>query len=70
MATGLLAQAMRERRIVVLALHPGWARTEMGGENATVPVAESVAGMLRVVAAAGTAESGSFHDWQGQRLPW
>lgn len=70
MVTALLAKALAERGIVVLALHPGWARTDMGGENATVPVEDSVAGLLRVVADAGVADSGSFRDWRGKPLPW
>src|SRR5690606_19761514 len=70
MVTALLAQALQPRGIVVLALHPGWARTEMGGEKATVPVADSVAGMLRVVAGATGDDSGAFRDWQGRTLPW
>ena len=70
MATALLARALADRGIAVLALHPGWAQTEMGGDNATVPVADSVAGLLRVIDAAGPGDSGSFRDWQGQALPW
>ena len=70
MATALLAHALQDRGIVVLALHPGWARTDMGGDNATVPVAESVAGLLRVVADATPGDSGGFRDWRGQALPW
>jgi NAD(P)-dependent dehydrogenase (short-subunit alcohol dehydrogenase family) len=70
MATALLAQALQPRSIAVLALHPGWAQTDMGGEKATVPVADSVAGMLRVVAGATAEDSGSFRDWRGQPLPW
>jgi NAD(P)-dependent dehydrogenase (short-subunit alcohol dehydrogenase family) len=66
----LLAKALADRGIVVLALHPGWAQTDMGGGNATVPVADSVAGLRGVVASAGPADSGSFRDWQGQTLPW
>jgi NAD(P)-dependent dehydrogenase (short-subunit alcohol dehydrogenase family) len=70
MVTALLAKALADRRIVVLALHPGWARTAMGGDNATVPVADSVSGMLRVIDVARPADSGTFRDWQGESLPW
>lgn len=70
MATALLAQALQPRGIVVLALHPGWARTDMGGADATVPVADAVAGLLRVIDGATLQDSGSFHDWRGEPLPW
>jgi NAD(P)-dependent dehydrogenase (short-subunit alcohol dehydrogenase family) len=70
MATALLAKALAPRGIVVLALHPGWAQTDMGGANATVPVADAVSGVLRVVDAATAADSGSFRDWRGESLPW
>ena len=70
MATALLAKALAPRGIVVLALHPGWAQTEMGGDNATVPAGDSVAGLLRVIDAAGVADSGGFRDWRGETLPW
>jgi NAD(P)-dependent dehydrogenase (short-subunit alcohol dehydrogenase family) len=70
MATALLAQALRPRGIVVLALHPGWAQTDMGGADATVPGADAVAGLLRVVAGATLRDSGGFRDWRGETLPW
>jgi NAD(P)-dependent dehydrogenase (short-subunit alcohol dehydrogenase family) len=70
MATALLAKALAPRGIVVLALHPGWAQTDMGGDNATVPVGDAVAGLLRVIDGAGAADSGGFRDWRGATLPW
>jgi NAD(P)-dependent dehydrogenase (short-subunit alcohol dehydrogenase family) len=70
MATVLLAQALQPRGIVVLALHPGWARTDMGGDNATVPVPDAVAGLLRVIDRATARDSGGFRDWRGDTLPW
>jgi NAD(P)-dependent dehydrogenase (short-subunit alcohol dehydrogenase family) len=70
MATALLAKALAPRGVVVLALHPGWAQTDMGGANATVPVADAVAGLLRVVDGAGPGDSGGFRDWRGDTLPW
>jgi len=56
--------------IVCLALHPGWVRTDMGGAGAEVGVADSVAGMRRVIAGADTAANGGFFDYRGERLPW
>lgn len=70
MATAQLAHALAARGIVVLALHPGWVQTEMGGSNATDAPAEVVAGMLHVIDAATMAQSGGFFDWRGQALPW
>ena len=70
MLTVQLAQAVAARGIVVLALHPGWVQTEMGGEHATVPTADAVRGLLQVVDGATPAQSGSFLDWRGQPLPW
>ena len=65
-----LARALAPRGIVVLALHPGWVRTDMGGEAAELAPDEAAAGLLRVIDGAGPAESGQFLDWRGQSVPW
>ena len=70
MLTVQLAHALATRGIVVLALHPGWVMTEMGGEHATVATADAVGGLLQVIDAATPAQSGSFLDWRGDTLPW
>lgn len=70
MATVLLAQALHERSITVLALHPGWVQTDMGGDGATVTPQQSAQGLLQVIDTATLADSGRFLDWQGQTLPW
>lgn len=54
----------------VISLHPGWVRTDMGGPNADVEVATSVAGMRQVVAQAQAHPSGGFYDYRGQSLAW
>ena len=70
MATSLLSQVLASRGIKVVALHPGWVRTDMGGDNAALSVAESVSGLLRVIDHLTPADSGRFLDWQGDPLPW
>lgn len=70
MGTRLLAQALAERGITVLALHPGWVQTDMGGKDAQVAPEDSAGGLLRVIDGATAADSGTFLDWQGQTLPW
>lgn len=70
MATGLLKHAFAERDIIVLALHPGWVRTDMGGADATLPADESARGLLRVIDGARSGDSGRYLDWQGEPLPW
>jgi len=48
--------------------HPGWVRTDMGGTQAPVRVADSVA-RLRVTLASATAEdNGAFFNHDGSRL--
>ena len=70
MASAQLAQALAARGIVVLALHPGWVKTDMGGGKAPDAPADVVAGMLRLIVAATPAQSGGFFGWQGKPLPW
>ena len=70
MLTVQLAHALAPRGIVVLALHPGWVQTDMGGAAAELGAEASVAGLLQVIEAAVPAQSGQFLDWRGQPIPW
>ncbi len=70
MATVQLAHALRARGIVVVALHPGWVQTDMGGAGASEVPEASVAGLRRVIAGLRDADSGRFLDFNGKALPW
>lgn len=59
-----------DRRVICVSLHPGWVRTDMGGANAALDVSESAAGMRRVIAGLGMADSGSFRSYTGEVIPW
>lgn len=54
----------------VLALHPGWVRTDMGGANADIDVQTSVSGMRQVIADPRAHPGGTFVDYTGRHLPW
>jgi NAD(P)-dependent dehydrogenase (short-subunit alcohol dehydrogenase family) len=62
--------ALRHKASAVLLLHPGWVRTELGGEAAPLDVATSVRGLADVVAWHGVKPGISYLDYQGNRLPW
>lgn len=59
-----------EPGILTVGLHPGWVQTRMGGAGASVPPAESVAGLLKVLSGLRPEDSGAFLDFRGKSLPW
>jgi NAD(P)-dependent dehydrogenase (short-subunit alcohol dehydrogenase family) len=61
--------AVEARDFVVLSLHPGWVKTDMGGEGADIDVATSVAGLADVLEAE-TAPGHRYLDYTGKTLPW
>ena len=65
-----LAASLGRRRITVLAISPGWVRTDMGGRSATLSVEESVRGIVDVLESrAGTLRHG-FVDHRGRDVAW
>jgi len=58
------------RGIIVVALHPGWARTDMGGKGAPLEPAESVRGLRKVIAGLRPSDSGRFLNHDGAPIPW
>ncbi|XP_067911127.1 C-signal-like isoform X2 [Heterodontus francisci] len=70
MVTKCLANELKPHGILCASVHPGWVQTDMGGEKAPQTKEESVRGILRVLSRLSDEDSGSFLDWNGQRLPW
>ena len=56
--------------ITVLALHPGWVRTDMGGPNGELSVVESATNLRKNIQKASEKDSGSFMDIDGSTIPW
>ena len=57
-------------RATCVALHPGWVRTDMGGAEADLDVADSVAHLRRTLAGLRPADNGGFFDHDGTPLAW
>jgi NAD(P)-dependent dehydrogenase (short-subunit alcohol dehydrogenase family) len=68
--TRLLANALGPRGYRVLAIHPGWMRTDMGGAAADLAPEEAAQGICRIAAEVGCAGNGAFLDHRGEPLPW
>lgn len=61
---------LRGQGISVVALHPGWVKTRMGGQNAPVSVAQSVAGQQQLFDRLGIHDSGRFFNYDGSEIAW
>ena len=57
-------------RAIVVSLHPGWVRTDMGGAGADIDVATSVAGMRKVIAGLALRDNGAFFNYDGKAIAW
>ena len=56
--------------VCVLALHPGWAQTAMGGPNALIPSDVSASGLVTVIECADIDASGQFWNFDGSLITW
>ncbi|KAH8547581.1 4-dihydrotrisporin dehydrogenase [Umbelopsis sp. PMI_123] len=65
-----LSEDLKAENFTVLAIHPGWVQTDMGGAAAPLKPAESISGMLKVFNNATAKDTGSFKDYSGATLPW
>jgi NAD(P)-dependent dehydrogenase (short-subunit alcohol dehydrogenase family) len=66
---GFVATDVKDRPVAVLSLHPGWVKTDMGGDNADIDIATSVKGLADVITT-DTAPGHRYLDYTGKTLPW
>jgi NAD(P)-dependent dehydrogenase (short-subunit alcohol dehydrogenase family) len=65
-----LSLDLKSQGVTVVALSPGWVRTDMGGPSAPLDPPNAVAGMRRVLATLGPADTGTFRHYDGGVVPW
>lgn len=64
-----LAYELKETKIKVNAAHPGWVKTEMGGEGATMELADGARTSVELATLGEGGPNGAYMH-MGETLPW
>ena len=70
MFTKTLAAELGPEGFTCVVLTPGWVQTDMGGPNAPLQPADSIAGMKAVLDKVTPADNGTFWSYDGSQMPW
>ena len=57
-------------RAICVSLHPGWVKTDMGGQEADIDVATSASSLRAVLDGLKSTDNGGFFNYDGSPLPW
>lgn len=68
--TNTFVSQLGEDGPAVLTLHPGWVKTEMGGDQAEIDVSTSTRGLITQVNAYAGKKGHFFIDYMGNPIPW
>ncbi|MGY2341396.1 SDR family oxidoreductase [Pseudomonas sp. SDO5532_S415] len=68
--TNSFVTQLGEQKLTVLSLHPGWVKTDMGGEGADIDVETSTRGLVEQVNAYVGKGGHHFVNYRGETIPW
>lgn len=69
-ATKSMSVDFKEDGILVISLHPGWVRTDMGGSSAPMDVDTSITNILTTLSSLNEKHTGCFIQHDGKEIPW
>ncbi|HYH03363.1 MAG TPA: SDR family oxidoreductase [Bacillota bacterium] len=70
MQSRIMQNYLKPRGIKILAIHPGWMRTEMGGANADIASEEAAEGIFKLTQKQWSLDEGIYFDYLGKPLNW
>ncbi len=70
MQSKILQNALGPEGFKVLAVHPGWMQTDMGGPNADIPADVAAEGILKLVARTWHPSDPIYLDYEGNVMRW
>lgn len=65
-----LALDLKPNNIIVLAICPGWVRTDMGGPSAALSPENSVSRIRKLIEGVDMSKSGEFFTSNGSKIAW
>lgn len=70
MATCSMATDLKNDKILVISLHPGWVKTAMGGANAPMEVDECTTDICKLLPTLNEKHNGCYIQHDGSTLDW
>ena len=70
MAMKSLSVDLKETGILVMAMHPGWVKTRMGGPNALIDTETCCSGMIETLNSLTEKDHGAFLRYNNTTIPW
>jgi len=69
-ASKCMSVELLPKGILVVPIHPGFVKTDMGGSGADIEPKDSAAGMLNILETLDKSKTGHFLSYNGKEIPW
>lgn len=61
---------LKDKNILVVAMNPGWVKTEQGGSDAKLEVCDSVSSLLKILDNVSKNQAGRLIQYDGKIIEW